>query len=779
MPHDPGAPYDTEEHVLGATAGTPSGSSVASESVGQPHRPSVETTLDLQSISDGIDGEVILVRDNGTLYYLDTSLVSAPPGSVTSSNGGYWVPTGTEGPTGPIGPLGAPTGETGPTGSIGPVGSIGVGFVGPTGPSGSTGSTGIRGEGGTPGLQGTAGSTGPTGESVTGATGLQGETGEQGNAGPQGAAGVEGQTGAGETGGSGGTGATGLTGGTGITGLQGPAGATDGATGVTGATGGTGSTGLTGVGLTGPTGPSGATDGATGATGATGTSGSTGGLGGFGVTGETGSQGDLGNTGASGGTGETGVTGASISDHQNLTNLSDPNAHTQYVKTDGSSVISDSQTIRNDADIPITLSIDSGKTAPQIARLAFEDSQTGVPSTTWIIQKNASNVFEVVEGGGASVIVVEEGSRSNQLYLDSSGDVGVGTNLPGVKLDVDGDILARGEIVADNNAIANNAVIVSSGFGVTSKESSFELSDRGTLKWAWVKTVANDFLLRDSATGTDPIRVEAGAATNTLRIDASSFVGIGKVPTTELDVQGTITCTGFATGTGTFSGNITSFGTVSAPFVTVTNTLSMSGANVVMDNDNKIIGLTTGVVQRDLAYVSSADVANFGDAALETLIHVPTSSGLKVKIGTDPDVQIWHEGNMGPGSGLDADLLDGVQGADFLNWGGADYFEANLGSLASLGSGDELNQIAHPWPGTTPRLFRVFLLCNTIDRDWQVGDLVAYDAGDGGNGITCFVNDTYIGGVVNASPNMNRKGPAYSNSSIDWDDWDMVVRAWK
>ncbi len=763
MAHDPGGPYDTEEHAIGASA--TSGSAVTSEAVGQPHRPSVEDTLALQGISDGINGEVILVRDTGTLYYLDTSLVSAPPGSVTSSNGGYWVPTGTEGPTGPAGPPGAPTGETGSTGATG---LDGVGFVGPAGPSGSTGATGprgFRGTGGTDGNVGFTGSTGPTGASLPGATGPQGETGERGDAGPAGAAGVEGQTGAGETGGTGVTGGTGGTGASGNTGLVGPSGATDGATGVTGATGGTGATGLTGIGATGPTGPSGATDGATGATGATGTSGATGGLGGFGVTGETGSQGDAGIAGQTGASGETGPTGAAITDHDLLTNRGLADAHTQYVNTDGSTDITGSQEIKNTSDSTLSVTIDSGDSAAQIASIIFQDRD----STKWTIQKNDSNIFEIVEGGGASVIVVEEGSRSNQLYLDSSGDVGIGTASPGTKLDVNGDILARGEIVADNNADTGNAVIVDSGSG-SAQESSFELSDRGTTKWVWVKTASNNILLRDDAAN-EPIRVDAGAGTNTLRITSASWVGIGKVPTTKLDVNGTISGTALSIlGGGSFSGNVSSSGTISAPFVTVTNTLFLNGADAVLANTNKLIGEDTGAVQRNLAYVDGVNVSQFGDEALESTIHVATSSGLQVKIAAASPVQIWHEGNMGAGSGLNADLLDGVQGEDHLRWLAGAYFTANLGVVGT----NSLHQTSHGL-GSLPRLWQIQLECISSDRDYIVGDRVpAHD-----DQMTPFCNNTNIGVAINGTVQLVRKVSPWGVGGIVYSKWNLIVSAWK
>jgi len=40
--------------------------------------------------------------------------------------------------------------------------------------------------------------------------------------------------------------------------------------------------------------------------------------------------------------------------------------------------------------------------------------------------------------------------------------------------------------------------------------------------------------------------------------------------------------------------------------------------------------------------------------------------------------QIWHDGNDGSGSGLDADLLDGVQGSSFLRSDVADYINGNI-----------------------------------------------------------------------------------------------------
>ena len=373
--------------------------------------------------------------------------------------------------------------------------------------------------------------------------------------------------------------------------------------------------------------------------------------------------------------------------------------------------------------------------------------------------------------------MIEEGSRSNQLYLDSSGDVGIGTNVPGVKLDVNGDILSRGEIVADNNTDTSNAIIVDSGSG-SAQESRFELSDRGTAKWVWVKTASNNILLRDIASATDPIRVDAGAGTNTLRITATGLVGIGKVPTTKFDVNGVITGTGLnILGAGSFSSNLTVSGLITAPFVTVTTELFLSGANVVLTNTNKLIGEDTGAVQRNLAYVDGVDVSNFGDAALESTIHVATSSGLQVKIGAASPVQIWHEGNQGAGSGLNADLLDGVQGVDHLRWFSGSFFEANLGPFPSTGS---LLQVAHGL-GSFPRLFMIYYQNLIAEFGYVPGDRIPCAGNFFSNeGVSTFCTLTNIGGMINGRPDITRRDSApFSTFNSVLANWELIVTAWK
>ena len=170
--------------------------------------------------------------------------VSVVADAVVQIIGNLVGPTGPTGPTGASGAAGAtgPTGATGPsgTGPTGPTGAAST-VAGPTGPTGNTGGVGptgptgaastVAGPTGPTGSTGVAGPTGPTGaaSTVAGPTGPTGNTGGVGSTGPTGAA----STVAGPTGP---TGITGLTGPTGPTGSTGPSSLSVGSTTVTGGT---------------------------------------------------------------------------------------------------------------------------------------------------------------------------------------------------------------------------------------------------------------------------------------------------------------------------------------------------------------------------------------------------------------------------------------------------------------------------------------------------------------------------------------------------------------
>lgn len=83
---------------------------------------------------------------------------------------------------------------------------------------------------------------------------------------------------------------------------------------------------------------------------------------------------------------------------------------------------------------------------------------------------------------------------------------------------------------------------------------------------------------------------------------------------------------------------------------------SLSG---VSNNDSRIINLRDSNPSTDGALFITADSAASGDALLE-LVYIDKDK-FEWKGNT-----IWHSANDGPGTGLNADLLDGLQATDFL-----------------------------------------------------------------------------------------------------------------
>ncbi len=610
MPHDPGGPFDTDEHALAEAEGSVPGGGASSEAQAAagpvPHRDPVADITALLAISDGVTGEVVLVIDSRVLYALDTTLLVAPSGGEPSQNGGYWVPVGLEGPTGPAGPPGAPTGETGERGSTG---NTGVGFVGPTGSTGEQGVPGPLGPVGgvgTTGNVGLTGAVGPTGAGPTGAVGGTGTTGTTGPIGPtaaDGAVGNTGPTGAGVTGADGLQGTVGNTGNTGPQGFPGATGATDGGTGVTGGTGNTGNTGVGTPGTTGATGPAGATDGATGAIGQTGTSGPTGAAGGPGIQGETGAQGNTGATGETGPTGDIGPTGPA--DHNLLTNLGSPSDdHDQYVHILGiRNITGNDWGMKNSSNATQQFFVDGGLSVSQIVDIDLRDRG----ATQWTFRKLANNQFAILNSFGLAQITIEQPffkgpSLVNQLYLENDGQVGIGTSSPGAKLHVVGDGFFGGDLEASVGGTSNISIIANSG---ANRQSSFTMSDSNTDKWSVAKTTLQEFVVIDHISGTFPLVIEVGAATDTFRIDSNGRVGIGvgTNPTEKLDVGGTVRATAVTVvGAMTLGGNVTTPATIEGGTVRATATMELP-SEVITDGGAKSVNVfeatapTGGIIQ--------------------------------------------------------------------------------------------------------------------------------------------------------------------------------------
>ncbi len=428
------------------------------------------------------------------------------PTGATGATGatGLAGPTGATGLTGPTGNTGATgiTGQTGPTGSTGTTGA--TGNTGPTGSTGNTGATGVTGPTGVTGTTGATGNTGPTGSTgSTGATGFAGPTGATGMTGPTGSTGSTGATGElGPTGSTGATGNVGATGPTGGTGSAGPSGST-GSTGATGSVGPTGSTGATGTaGATGPTGATGISGptGSTGTTGSTGQTGPTGATGSTGTTGATGTPGPSGATGISGPSGATGTTGATgqtgPTGSTGSTGTAGPTGPTgaagavgaggQILFTESNNLIYTYPTVDKSIALGSTTGGGQSSTATNSA-LIYLDGVTGnasisgkltIRGTSAVIE--TQNMTPLTIGSSSTGPIQLSPKGTTGLYIDASGNVGVGTTAP------------TGSFNVVNNTVSSGVLA-----NITSTSTSFSTGQLASIDWSpGSSTVATGDLLR-------------------------------------------------------------------------------------------------------------------------------------------------------------------------------------------------------------------------------------------------------------------------------------------
>jgi len=85
------------------------------------------------------------------------------------------------------------------------------------------------------------------------------------------------------------------------------------------------------------------------------------------------------------------------------------------------------------------------------------------------------------------------------------------------------------------------------------------------------------------------------------------------------------------------------------------------GGEIILPNNNAFQSKETGGTTRTVAYLSATNVVNLGDNNLATDILSSGATNL-----THNNSLLWDAANDGSGSGLDADKLDGQEGAYYL-----------------------------------------------------------------------------------------------------------------
>jgi hypothetical protein len=274
------------------------------------------------------------------------------------------------------------------------------------------------------------------------------------------------------------------------------------------------------------------------------------------------------------------------------------------------------------------------------ATLAVRDLSTdGYPTInlendarTWTLYNNGSlsDSFDIYDATAAQ----------HRLVINSSGNVGIGTTSPENKLHVAGG--SNPGVLVENTSNGNKF---------------FSYSRNGT-------------------TGTKYSIFDVAAGFDRFGIDGSGNVGIGTVtPAEKLEVNGKIK----------LSANL-GWG----------KSLIIGGNANNGDADTGSIGVTNGNLHIDAA-TNSATYLNFykgtggttfGDGAGNIVAWMGPDGDLWKGTADNTGSKYWHAGNDGAGSGLDADLLDGLSSASFLRKDVSDVAVGNHEFYATDTSGN-------------------------------------------------------------------------------------------
>lgn len=173
-------------------------------------------------------------------------------------------------------------------------------------------------------------------------------------------------------------------------------------------------------------------------------------------------------------------------------------------------------------------SLDVQGTLDALVRLQSASGSAGITLTTsadtWNVSATGTD-FDISDGIYFP-FQIEATAPTNTLYLESTGEVGLGTNTPAYELHVE---------VAASGGNVNSAVECTDA----NCYAQFR-AENDAQEWVWGTANSDNFYLSDITGGsTRVVQVEPGSAANTLYVDSAGEVGIGTAaPAFPLEVNG-------------------------------------------------------------------------------------------------------------------------------------------------------------------------------------------------------------------------------------------------
>jgi len=299
----------------------------------------------------------------------------------------------------------------------------------------------------------------------------------------------------------------------------------------------------------------------------------------------------------------------------------------------------------------------------------FTSSGTTLARTTILESSNSGSAINLT-AGAADVFITQPAEKA--VYLDASGYIATadGRNLTNVDADTVDSLHASSFIRSDANDTSSGTIAFgtgtldpdsytgySGGFGTIADGSGW--SARGVFLHGGATGQAAALAISGNTTY---FGSQNGTAANTMATilsvpHSTNVVNFSQTPTVGTNVIWNAGNDGSGSGldADTLDGVQGSSYLRSDANDTYTGLLSFGSTGTRIDGSD---GFPLVQVNSSRAYFGSTSRST-------TTLASNSSTGLKANV-SGTDYTVWHAGNDGSGSGLDADTLDGVQGSSYL-----------------------------------------------------------------------------------------------------------------
>ena len=277
-----------------------------------------------------------------------------------------------------------------------------------------------------------------------------------------------------------------------------------------------------------------------------------------------------------------------------------------------------------------------------------------VANTTeqWSVTNDGTGPAVIINQTGAQPIIDIQDDGTSAFYIEDDGNVGIGATDPVYKLDV------RGEI---------------RGFNYRADEYIRHTGDDDT----YIRFVGGDDL-QLVAGGRQMLRMDEGTDPDKLRFvtdnDWTNSSGNWNM-----------------SGNVTVGGGLTIEGSIASGAYEGASEYEGAGTNIILKGDSS--GRSGIFFQSEKDGTNINHTSDFGfiqfhpygrdgssgeaneliigvsnDSTDHLILNTPTTTGIKARVGASAtEYTMWHSGNDGSGSGLDADTVDGKHADDFTN----------------------------------------------------------------------------------------------------------------